>query len=74
MGSVRNLPAAAMSTTVAAVTGTLSQHPEAANYRIGIGARIAPGLLPHHRTCGTRPVHVIWRFKSALHNPPVFSC
>jgi hypothetical protein len=53
MGSVRNLSAAAMSATVAAVTGTLGQHPEAANYRIGLGARFAAGPLPHHRTCGT---------------------
>ncbi|MEO8271928.1 MAG: hypothetical protein ABI557_19550, partial [Aureliella sp.] len=48
-----NLPAASISAAVAAVTGTLGQPPEAANYWIGIGARIAPGPLPHRRTCGT---------------------
>ncbi len=42
-----------MSVTVAAMTGTLGQQPEAANYWIGIGARIAPGPFPHPCTCGT---------------------
>ncbi len=65
MGSVRNLSAAAMSATVAAVTGTLGQHPEAANYRIGIGARIAPGP----RGTSPRPAPVGERHQADRRSP-----